>query len=100
MSPSACGCIEQCVNCFLTGDSPVTARDLLRSGPFSGLRDNIRAIGEYAAAAATGAAGGSGSSSSSSSSTDAGALVLGFFKELEGLDRLLYEAVRRVLCFM
>lgn len=56
---------------------PGGARKLLRSGIFAGLRDDVRAVGEYASQkeggnAATGAA-----------------LVSGFFKPLEQLDFLL-----------
>lgn len=65
---------------MLSGNDAKAARALLRSGPFNGLRDNIRAIGEYAA--------------SSSQLADASSLVGGFFKQLEDFDRLLYESVR------
>ncbi|EFJ49401.1 hypothetical protein VOLCADRAFT_117192 [Volvox carteri f. nagariensis] len=56
------------------------ARELLRQGPFSGLRDNIRAIGEYAAR--------------DGRTTEVGPLVTGFFKALESYDQLLYNALR------
>ncbi|GIL52577.1 hypothetical protein Vafri_8401 [Volvox africanus] len=56
------------------------ARDLLRQGPYSGLRDNIRAIGEYAAR--------------DGRTNEVGPLVTGFFKALESYDQLLYDALR------
>ncbi|KAG2435721.1 hypothetical protein HXX76_006918 [Chlamydomonas incerta] len=56
------------------------ARELLRSGPYNGLRDNIRAIGEYAAR--------------DGRTTEVGPLVTGFFKALEGYDQLLLNALR------
>ncbi|KAG2451303.1 hypothetical protein HYH02_003909 [Chlamydomonas schloesseri] len=56
------------------------ARELLRSGPYSGLRDNIRAIGEYAAR--------------DGRTTEVGPLVTGFFKALEDYDQLLLAALR------
>ena len=63
-------------------DAPDAARRLLRSGPFSALRDNIRAIGEYAA------------SSNPDNTAATGPLVTTFFRELEGLDLLFYQAFR------
>lgn len=48
--------------------------------PRSGLRDNIRAIGEYAAR--------------DGRTTEVGPLVTGFFKALEGYDQLLLNALR------
>lgn len=66
---------------------PSAARQQLRSGPFSGMRDNIRALGQYAALPA--ADGGAGLSEA-----DAGQLVSGFFRALEDYDLLLYNAVR------
>ncbi|KAL4439481.1 hypothetical protein ABPG77_008810 [Micractinium sp. CCAP 211/92] len=59
---------------------PAAARQLLRSGVFAGLRDNVRSLGEYASERA-----------GNSSGRD---LVRGFFVELEGLDGALREAVR------
>ncbi|GLC40750.1 hypothetical protein PLESTB_000026400 [Pleodorina starrii] len=56
------------------------ARELLRQGPFSGLRDNVRAIGEYAAR--------------DGRTTEVGPLVTGFFKALESYDQLLYDCLR------
>ncbi|GFR48877.1 hypothetical protein Agub_g10819 [Astrephomene gubernaculifera] len=56
------------------------ARELLRQGPYNGLRDNIRAIGEYAAR--------------DGRSNDVGPIVTGFFKALEAYDQLLYGALR------
>jgi hypothetical protein len=51
------------------------------------MRDNIRALGQYAAVPA--AEGGAGLSEA-----DAGQLVSGFFRALEDYDLLLYNAVR------
>ncbi|KAL4437306.1 hypothetical protein ABPG75_004445 [Micractinium tetrahymenae] len=59
---------------------PAAARQLLRSGVFAGLRDNIRSLGEYASQRA-----------GDSSGTE---LVRGFFAELEGLDGALRQAIR------
>ncbi|KXZ55550.1 hypothetical protein GPECTOR_2g1099 [Gonium pectorale] len=56
------------------------ARELLRQGPYNGLRDNIRAIGEYAAR--------------DGRTTEVGPLVTGFFKSLEAYDQLLLDALR------
>lgn len=59
---------------------PADARQLLRSGVFSGLRDNVRSVGEYA---------------SDRSGDDTGRnLVRGFFTELEGFDSALRQAQR------
>ncbi|KAI3424820.1 hypothetical protein D9Q98_008206 [Chlorella vulgaris] len=56
------------------------ARQLLRSGVFAGLRDNVRSLGEYA---------------SQRAGDDSGReLVRGFFKELEGFDSELRKAQR------
>eukprot|EP00879_Flechtneria_rotunda_P023657 GHRR01025032.1.p1 GENE.GHRR01025032.1~~GHRR01025032.1.p1 ORF type:complete len:219 (+),score=98.76 GHRR01025032.1:374-1030(+) len=68
-------------------ESPTTARQMLRSGPFSGLRDNIRALGQYAADPA--ANGGSGIPEK-----DATQLVSNFFRALENYDLTLYNVVR------
>ncbi|GAX84588.1 hypothetical protein CEUSTIGMA_g12009.t1 [Chlamydomonas eustigma] len=57
------------------------ARALLRSGAFNGLRENIRAIGEYAAL--------------NQKEVNASQLVGSFFSTLDSYDRLLYEAVQR-----
>lgn len=73
--------------CLPAGKDPSAARQLLRSGPFSGMRENIRALGQYAALPA--AEGGAGLSEA-----DAGQLVSGFFRALEEYDLLLYNAVR------
>lgn len=54
---------------------------MLRSGAFSGLRASVRALGDYAAERSLG-------------KDAAGALVTGFFVELEGLDFELLKAVR------
>ncbi|WIA40892.1 hypothetical protein OEZ86_004554 [Tetradesmus obliquus] len=67
--------------------TPTVARQLMRSGPFSGLRDNIRALGQYASTPA--AEGGSGLPEK-----DAQQLVSGFFRDLEEFDLVLYNAVR------
>jgi hypothetical protein len=59
---------------------PAEARQLLRSGVFAGLRDNVRAVGEYASERARDESGRD--------------LVRGFFTELEGFDAALRQ-VRR-----
>jgi hypothetical protein len=66
---------------------PATARALLRSGPFDGLRESIRALGEYAAeaAAANGGAVAGGAASK---------LVGGFFTSLDAYDLVLADSVR------
>ena len=51
---------------------------MLRSGAFAGLRDNIRALGEYAV--------------QNGAAKDAGTLVQGFFRKLEAFDLALYRA--------
>lgn len=61
-----------------------SSRDALRSGAFSGLRDNIRALGEYAV--------------QNGAAADAGALVNGFFRKLEAFDLLLYRAAQVGRC--
>lgn len=66
----------------LATSNAAVARELLRSGPYNGLRDNIRALGEYAARAEGGDA------------AAATGLVSAFFQALESYDRLLYTAVR------
>lgn len=83
--PDSDWCTAPC--CVPAVQDPSTARQLLRSGPFSGMRDNIRALGEYAAVPA--ADGGAGLSES-----DAGQLVSSFFRALEDYDLLLFNAVR------
>eukprot|EP00882_Tetradesmus_deserticola_P001731 GHRQ01001860.1.p1 GENE.GHRQ01001860.1~~GHRQ01001860.1.p1 ORF type:complete len:265 (+),score=80.30 GHRQ01001860.1:175-969(+) len=67
--------------------APTVARQLMRSGPFSGLRDNIRALGQYASTPV--ADGGSGLPEK-----EAQQLVSGFFRALEDFDLVLYNAVR------
>ncbi|PSC73623.1 hypothetical protein C2E20_3042 [Micractinium conductrix] len=59
---------------------PAAARELLRSGVFGGLRDNVRSLGEYASQCAGDASGTN--------------LVRGFFTELEGFDGALRQAAR------
>ncbi|PRW45473.1 autophagy-related 16 [Chlorella sorokiniana] len=59
---------------------PANARQLLRSGEFSGLRDNVRSLGEYASQRAGDESG--------------RALVRGFFTALEALDGALRQAER------
>lgn len=56
---------------------PAAARQLLRTGVFKGLRDNVRSLGEYA--------------SERSGNEEGRALVKGFFAELEGLDSALRQ---------
>jgi hypothetical protein len=74
-----------------TARDPSAARQQLRSGPFAGIRDSIRALGQYAARPA--AAGGSGAAAQLSEQ-EASALVQGFFQALEDFDLVLYSAVR------
>lgn len=62
---------------------PKAARQLLRTGAFNGLRDNVRALGEYAVSAAAAA----------DKETAAG-LVPATFKALEDLDNTLFIAQR------
>ena len=69
-----------------TGD-PVEARLLLRSGAFEGLRDNVRAVGEYAVAAVT-AAG------ASPASTTTARLAPDFFAAVQALDFVFFKAAR------
>lgn len=59
---------------------PARAREQLRVGAFSALRDNVRALGEYA--------------QQSGAVKDAGVLVNGFFRKLEAFDLLLYRVVK------
>lgn len=59
---------------------PAEARRLLRSGAFEGLRDNVRAVGEYAAAAAAPAP-------TLASATD-------FFAAVQALDFVFFKAAR------
>lgn len=68
-------------------EDPSAARKQLRSGAFNGMRDNVRALGQYAALPAS--EGGSGLADA-----DADQLVQGFFRALEDYDLLLYNAVR------
>ncbi|EFN53088.1 hypothetical protein CHLNCDRAFT_58696 [Chlorella variabilis] len=60
---------------------PAAARQLLRSGVFAGLRDNVRSVGEYA--------------SQRSNDESGRELVRGFFDELEGFDSALRQAQQR-----
>lgn len=66
----------------IMGDNVEGARELLRSGAFSGLRENIRALGEYAVI--------------NGKVKDAAPLVNGFFRALEEYDILLYSSIRFV----
>jgi phage-related tail fiber protein len=63
---------------------PKAARQLLRTGAFNGLRDNVRALGEYAITAAA---------VDADKETAAG-LVPATFKALEDLDNTLFIAQR------
>lgn len=63
----------------LSADDPREARILLRSGAFEGLRDNVRAVGEFAAAADNAAAA---------------AAPAAFFGAVQELDFELFAAVR------
>jgi hypothetical protein len=67
--------------CFFAVQDPKEARSLLRSGAFSGLRDSVRAVGQFVSERGQG-------------QTVGAALVSGFTKELEGLDVALMLAVR------
>lgn len=71
----------------LVESDPVEARIELRSGAFEGLRDNVRAVGEYASE------GNSGSSSSPSSS-ESSKSVKSFFDSVQKLDYELFAAAR------
>ena len=75
----------------LVASDPVEARIELRSGAFEGLRDNVRAVGEYAANAAESSGNGNGSSNSSSSENNA---VKSFFESVQKLDYELFAAAR------
>lgn len=66
-------------NPTLAVDDPVEARILLRSGAFEGLRDNVRAVGQYAEQAGV---------------PGAAALVPDFFKAVQALDFELFSAIR------
>lgn len=58
------------------------ARELLRTGIFSGIRDDVRAVGEYSA------------NREGNSKAVGIALISGFFQPLEKLDSLLGRSVR------
>eukprot|EP00890_Picochlorum_soloecismus_P001367 jgi/Picsp_1/2230/NSC_05694-R1_hypothetical protein CHLNCDRAFT_58696 [Chlorella variabilis] len=60
--------------------SPTEAREQLRSGAFSGLRENVRSVGEYV--------------SEQKGSDEGKVLVRNFFQELEGLDFVLLSSSR------
>lgn len=60
--------------------SPKEAREQLRSGAFSGLRENVRSVGEYV--------------SQQKGSDEGKVLVRDFFQELEGLDFVLLSSSR------
>lgn len=60
--------------------SPTEARGQLRSGAFSGLRENVRSVGEYV--------------SQQKGSDEGKALVRNFLQELEGLDYVLLSSSR------
>ncbi|KAK9909058.1 hypothetical protein WJX75_006607 [Coccomyxa subellipsoidea] len=66
----------------LMGEDPVEARVALRSGAFEGLRDNVRALGEYAA------------SNKSASEQEAKELVERAFGALQDYDFELFQAIR------
>ena len=70
----------------LVASDPVEARIELRSGAFEGLRDNVRAVGEYATAAAAESSGNGGSSDNGS--------VKAFFASVQKLDYELFAAAR------
>ena len=78
------------------GSDPVETRIELRSGAFEGLRDNVRAVGEYAttAAAAESSGSGSGSGASKSSSSSENGSVAAFFEAVQKLDYELFAAAR------
>lgn len=61
--------------------SPSEARELLRSGAFSGLRENVRSVGEYVSRETNDASLGK-------------TLVANFFSELEAVDFALLSATR------
>ncbi|BDA41458.1 hypothetical protein COCOBI_02-2380 [Coccomyxa sp. Obi] len=66
----------------LMGEDPVEARVALRSGAFEGLRDNVRALGEYAA------------SNKSATEQEAKELVAQAFGTLQDFDFELFQAIR------
>ncbi|CAL8461812.1 g1343 [Coccomyxa elongata] len=66
----------------LMGEDPVEARVALRSGAFEGLRDNVRALGEYAA------------SNKSATEQEAKELVAHAFGRLQDFDFELFQAIR------
>lgn len=65
---------------YLLAQDPGAARAMLREGAFSGLRDNIRAVGDYAQRQGQGDEG--------------AALVTAFFKALEAYDYSLLQGSR------
>lgn len=73
----------------LVASDPVEARIELRSGAFEGLRDNVRAVGEYAAESGSSSSSNSGSRNSSSSES-----VKSFFESVQKLDYELFAAAR------
>lgn len=72
-----------------TGD-PGEARLLLRSGAFEGLRDNVRAVGEYAVTAAATAAAGA----APAPATPPVRLAPDFFAAVQALDFVFFKAAR------
>ena len=79
----------------LAASDPVEARIELRSGAFEGLRDNVRAVGEYAGSSGGSSSGSSsGGSSSGSSSASENNAVKSFFESVQKLDYELFAAAR------
>ncbi|EIE25208.1 hypothetical protein COCSUDRAFT_61447 [Coccomyxa subellipsoidea C-169] len=73
--------VQVCAS-YNAGEDPVEARVALRSGAFEGLRDNVRALGEYAA------------SNKSASEQEAKELVDRAFGALQDYDFELFQAIR------
>ncbi|GAB4821426.1 hypothetical protein N2152v2_008472 [Parachlorella kessleri] len=65
---------------YLLAQDPNSARVMLREGAFAGLRDNVRAVGEYAG--------------QQGHAEEGSAAVTGFFKALEAYDYVLLQGAR------
>ena len=70
---------------------PAAVRELLRSGPFDGIRDSVRAVGEFAEGVDAAAAEAEGRAPTPAPVKSA---VRGVFSALEGLDALMFRAER------
>lgn len=65
--------------------NPEAARQLLRTGPFNGLRTSVRALGDYATVNKDAAGG-----------KDGPTLANNFFRALEAFDNVLNDAIKYV----